>query len=540
MVHLGRLRDITLLRRRRSRYAHDPMSRTQFLWTIPVAAALGAVFVAGGLLVERSAQALPPAGIDILNVSGEVQASSRLGSETIPLSGTITVQRDDPRMEGGVEVVDLEVLDISLVGESVTGTVSISRYEGEGFDSTGEIRSLQAPPQQFPASSFFDIHLQAEIPFSPLSQPVVLHNEQPIHLVPTSDDGEVPVNAWPPVGVSYHAEPNPAAASGAEPQTFPPGQPHCTSGLPLLPSFPAKVCVDSMTIVIVEATTPTPSETPTITSTPCPTAVCTPTPTNATGPTPTRTPLPTAEATPTRSPTPTATPTETLVCRAASTSGGVYSDALQAPLSIPDNDPVGVADCIIISETTTIDDLDVAVDVSHTWVGDLVIILSHAEGGGTVTLIERPGAPATGFGCAQEDIDATLDDEALTAAEDACAISPAIRGRLRPNEPLAAFDGRSVAGTWTIRVSDIISGDVGTLNGWSLVVNGAGSLVGDTTCDGDITSVDAALVLQRDAGLLSSLPCDENGDVNGDGRTDPVDALLILQFVAGLLTSLPP
>ena len=314
---------------------------------------VGALAIA--LWLTSPASALPPAGIDVLNVSGEVQASSRLGSETISFSGTITVQRDDPRMEDGVEVVDLEIIDIVLVGESVTGTVNISRYEG--LASTGEIRSLQAPPQQFPASSFFNVHLEAAIPFSPFNAPVVLHNEQPIRFVPTSDDGEVPVNAWPPVGVSYHADPDPPAASGAEPQTFPPGTEVCANGEPLvtappaLSPLPGKVCVDTMTIVIVEATTPTPTETATLTPTPCPTGVCTPTPTNTVGPSPTAT----RTHTPIRTATPAATalplPEDPSFSVAPDGPSGVHpADLLSLsgdPVVVTDND--NFADAAVIS-----------------------------------------------------------------------------------------------------------------------------------------------------------------------------------------------
>ena len=63
---------------------------------------------------------------------------------------------------------------------------------------------------------------------------------------------------------------------------------------------------------------------------------------------------------------------------------------------------------------------------------------------------------------------------------------------------------------------------------------------GDTDCDGSVTSIDAALVLQRSAALITSLRCPQNADVNHDGRVDAIDALLILQYVAGLLGHLPP
>ena len=60
-------------------------------------------------------------------------------------------------------------------------------------------------------------------------------------------------------------------------------------------------------------------------------------------------------------------------------------------------------------------------------------------------------------------------------------------------------------------------------------------LLGDVNCDGRVNAIDAALILQRDAGLVSTLPCDENADVSGDGRINSIDASLILQREAGLL-----
>ncbi len=68
----------------------------------------------------------------------------------------------------------------------------------------------------------------------------------------------------------------------------------------------------------------------------------------------------------------------------------------------------------------------------------------------------------------------------------------------------------------------------------------AGSLAGDANCDGTVNSIDAAIVLQSSAGLISSVPCPQNADVNGDGAINSVDAALILQYAAGLIPSLGP
>ncbi len=63
--------------------------------------------------------------------------------------------------------------------------------------------------------------------------------------------------------------------------------------------------------------------------------------------------------------------------------------------------------------------------------------------------------------------------------------------------------------------------------------------VGDVDCSGGVNAIDAALLLQLGAGLVSGLSCPANADVNRSGAVDAVDAALVLQFVAGLIGSLP-
>ncbi len=78
-----------------------------------------------------------------------------------------------------------------------------------------------------------------------------------------------------------------------------------------------------------------------------------------------------------------------------------------------------------------------------------------------------------------------------------------------------------------------------TLQRGIITVQGEGT-VGDVNCNGNVDSIDAALVLQLTAGLVGSLSCEENADANEDGTTNAIDAALILQLSAGLLLSLPP
>ena len=65
-------------------------------------------------------------------------------------------------------------------------------------------------------------------------------------------------------------------------------------------------------------------------------------------------------------------------------------------------------------------------------------------------------------------------------------------------------------------------------------------LTGDVDCNDTVNTIDAALVLQYDAGFLASLVCQQIGDINGDGRVNSIDASFILQYAAGLIDQLPP
>jgi hypothetical protein len=70
-------------------------------------------------------------------------------------------------------------------------------------------------------------------------------------------------------------------------------------------------------------------------------------------------------------------------------------------------------------------------------------------------------------------------------------------------------------------------------------LGGPGPMVGDANCDQSVSSVDAAVVLQYEAGLIGVQDCLVASDVNRDDRTNSIDAQLILQVEAGLIPRLP-
>lgn len=169
---------------------------------------------------------------------------------------------------------------------------------------------------------------------------------------------------------------------------------------------------------------------------------------------PTNTPSPTPTITLTPSPTPTPTAVTLNFCR-----------QLNPPLSIPDFD--SVSDTINIGYSGQILDLDIYLNVSHEYVGDLVIQLRRLDDGPQVDLIERPGTAANR--CSGQDINVILSDEASLPADEVCNLTPpAISGETRPSMPLNIFDAMNIEGQWRLIISDWATPDNGALNEWCL------------------------------------------------------------------------
>jgi subtilisin-like proprotein convertase family protein len=147
----------------------------------------------------------------------------------------------------------------------------------------------------------------------------------------------------------------------------------------------------------------------------------------------------------------------------------VYDDCRNPGVAIPDGSG-SISDNMSVADSGPIVDLDVYLNVDHTWVGDLDFIVHDLDTGTSVMIVDRPGLPASTYGCSGDNMDVTLDDEGTLSAEDFCSdVPPALYGHLIPNNPLSAFDGAELAGNWRITVADHAIQDSGTLNGWCLV-----------------------------------------------------------------------
>lgn len=157
-----------------------------------------------------------------------------------------------------------------------------------------------------------------------------------------------------------------------------------------------------------------------------------------------------------------------------------------SPVAIPDNNSNGVTfDLYVPSDGENfITDVNAWVFISHTYQGDLRIVLT-SPAGTNVELVNRPGSPACGGGFGFEandlgDIDANLfldefllDDSAAAAYNTPAVGCPGINsvnGPWRPVAPLSAFYGQSKVGTWRLFVQDLAGSDTGTIEVWGMTI----------------------------------------------------------------------
>lgn len=125
-------------------------------------------------------------------------------------------------------------------------------------------------------------------------------------------------------------------------------------------------------------------------------------------------------------------------------------------LSIPDNGTLTTA--ITVSGAATIADLNVTLNIAHTFDRDLDVYLISPSGT-KVLLFSSVGGWGKNF------TNLTLDDEAATSIDNAAA---PFSGTFRGQGWLSLFDGENPNGAWTLSVSDTSICDVGKLKGWSL------------------------------------------------------------------------
>jgi hypothetical protein len=151
----------------------------------------------------------------------------------------------------------------------------------------------------------------------------------------------------------------------------------------------------------------------------------------------------------------------------------VISDALGPLVTIPISFP-------IVGQVVT--DVVVDLEIDHTWIGDLDVVLRHTSDGGVVTeasLMARPGVPETSFGCSGDMVGdpqnkyyfATREDLAPVGEFDCPAVIDPMCYAVAVENPngLEAFRGIGCGdGEWVLEITDNAAGDDGYCYNWSL------------------------------------------------------------------------
>lgn len=173
-----------------------------------------------------------------------------------------------------------------------------------------------------------------------------------------------------------------------------------------------------------------------------------------------------------------------VVFRVAKPSTRTFTNATAAPI----RDFAYTSSTITVASDILVTDVNVKLNISHTYDADLFIYLVGPDGT-RVNLVSNRGGSGNHFK------NTTLSDEASRPVRQGAA---PFSGTYRPEQPLAAFDGKNARGQWTLVVHDGYSSDTGKLNSWSLVVSGVANTTSQAAVSGAAISpraVDAAMAL---------------------------------------------
>ena len=138
-------------------------------------------------------------------------------------------------------------------------------------------------------------------------------------------------------------------------------------------------------------------------------------------------------------------------------------NATNVPVAIAASGTPTITSTIVIATGSgvSISDLNVTMNITHTWINDLTATLI-SPAGTMVRLVARPCTSVT-----INNIIATFDDAGIVVV---CSNNPGISGTVKSVDLLSAFNGENTEGTWTMRIADGFNLDGGALNSWSLNV----------------------------------------------------------------------
>ncbi len=189
---------------------------------------------------------------------------------------------------------------------------------------------------------------------------------------------------------------------------------------------------------------------------------------------------------------------------------------LDTPVAISTGDGATYTAIINIADDLPVDDVNVTIDIEHTWISDLFITLQSPSG----TIVDL----TLGNGGSGDNYTNTVFDD--DGGSSITGGSPPFTGTFQPEGNLYDFNGESTTGDWTLTVTDTAFGDGGVINLFELELCVVGEFAQDTDGDGvndladnciDIANADQA---DNDGDGLGDV-CDD--DIDGDGVLNDAD-----------------
>lgn len=156
---------------------------------------------------------------------------------------------------------------------------------------------------------------------------------------------------------------------------------------------------------------------------------------------------------------------------------------------IPDGNANGTSKSLNVTSDIVIDRVQVDLSITHTWIGDLKVVLTSPDGTESV-LVNRPGlnpSASSGYGSSADNIQFTMTSN--------------------------AFWGESGDGIWTVTVSDLEGLYTGTLSSWSIRLFG------------DAVTADQTYVYTNEYGALAGQP--GRSSLSDSGGVDTINAAAV-------------
>ncbi|RTY90874.1 reprolysin-like metallopeptidase [Flavobacterium sp. GT3R68] len=126
--------------------------------------------------------------------------------------------------------------------------------------------------------------------------------------------------------------------------------------------------------------------------------------------------------------------------------------------AIPDNNTAYTVKSINVPTTGMITDVNLAVNLTHTWISDINIALINPAGTSQINIFNRS--------CTNDNnINATFDDQGSALV---CAAT--ITGNVVPTQALSVYNGINPQGNWLIGVRDLNATDTGSVTSYTLTI----------------------------------------------------------------------